>query len=121
MFDENGDFVRIDRNDQPDKIVIENSQTCEIENTYEFTDPENDTKDIKNGIINKLVIVDEPQIEDLIRDAGAFEKENRNKPADFLLDEARGNGKFDFSYKVIPNNKDRPFKLHLSNAFCRGW
>ncbi|WP_220101310.1 RHS repeat domain-containing protein [Chitinophaga oryzae] len=39
VFNEKGKFLRIDKNNQPDKIVVENSKTQKVEGKYEFNDP----------------------------------------------------------------------------------
>ncbi|WP_220100742.1 RHS repeat domain-containing protein [Chitinophaga oryzae] len=39
VFNEKGKFLRIDKNNQPDKIVVENSKTQKVEGKYEFNYP----------------------------------------------------------------------------------
>ncbi len=73
-------------------------------NKFRFADPKNDVADIQSGVITKLVTVQESQIKSMLLDAGAFNSENRAKPASFLLREGKGDGgKFDFSYTAIPD------------------
>src|SRR5690554_2513724 len=56
VFNENGDFVRIDKNDKHDKIVIEDSQTGAREN-YWFADPNEDPQQFRDGIIKNIIFV----------------------------------------------------------------
>ena len=65
VFNENGDYVRRDINNKPDKIVIENSKTQEIQGKYNFNDP-NDVVDINSGKINKVRMVTQNEIGDEI-------------------------------------------------------
>ncbi|MFY7936926.1 MAG: RHS repeat domain-containing protein [Flavobacterium sp.] len=101
VFDENGDFVRIDENDQPDKLVIENSKTGERQN-YSFADPVEDTQQIRDGIINKIIFVGESDIKDMLSQQGAFTPENQDNWSNFYK-ESKGGQDFDYSYSVIPS------------------
>ncbi len=76
VFDENGDFLRIDENDKPDQIVIECSNNCKKEATYQFNDPENDTKAIKSGQITKLNIISENDVNNEMTDVKPAEGES---------------------------------------------
>lgn len=49
VFDENGKFVRVDENDNPHKLVIENSETGKRDE-YDFNDPETDVASINSNI-----------------------------------------------------------------------
>ncbi|SUJ02351.1 RHS repeat-associated core domain [Sphingobacterium spiritivorum] len=76
VFNENGDFVRIDENNKPDKLVIENSKTGKSK-SYEFNDPETDTKAIRNSIesggkkgINRVEILSDSKVEKMIAKSG---------------------------------------------------
>ncbi|GEP88714.1 hypothetical protein CTE07_03590 [Chitinophaga terrae (ex Kim and Jung 2007)] len=62
VFNEKGRFLRIDKNNQPDKIVVENSKTQKVEGQYEFNDPKEDTKAIKEGKVTRLVFISSDQI-----------------------------------------------------------
>jgi len=101
VFDQNGDFVRIDENDKPDKLVVENSETKK-QVSFNFADPENDTKAIRDGTVNKVVFVGSDQIEKMLGDAGAMSSHNRENEWDYMKAESTGGGKLDFSYSVIP-------------------
>ncbi|MGV0752012.1 hypothetical protein [Empedobacter brevis] len=63
IFNEKGNFVRIDRNNQPDKLVIENSKTRKVEGKYNFNDPVNDPKAIEEGIITEVLFITKEDIE----------------------------------------------------------
>ena len=101
VFNENGNFVRIDKNNKPDRLVIENSATGKIEGTYNFADPSADPKAIASGTINKVVFVDLNRIGKMLGEAGAFDKTNRENEWSYMNTESKG-GKLDFSYSAIP-------------------
>ncbi|MGB6084914.1 DUF6443 domain-containing protein [Moheibacter sp.] len=100
IFDEKGDFVRIEENDQPDRLVIENSKTGARQN-YSFADPEEDTQQIRDGIITKIVFVSESEIKDILSQQGAFNPENKDSWS-HLYKESKGGKDYDYSYSVIP-------------------
>ena len=52
IFNEQGDYVRTDKNNKPDALVIENSKTGK-QQSYQFNDPVADVQAIKNGIATK--------------------------------------------------------------------
>ncbi|WP_185117000.1 hypothetical protein [Chryseobacterium indologenes] len=52
VFNEEGKFVRVDENDKPDQLVIENSKTKQ-QTVYQFNDPKTDVAAIKYNM-NKL-------------------------------------------------------------------
>lgn len=97
VFNENGDFVRIDWNNNPDKLVVENSKTG-YKKYYDFADPVNDTKDIENKVITKVVFISDKQIKSMLNSQGAFESEIFN-----FVWESQGGGDFDYSFTVLPN------------------
>lgn len=101
IFDENGDFVRVDRNNQPDKLVIENSKTG-TRKSFDFADPVADPKAIEDGTIKKVVVVSLAKIGDMLGKAGAFDPENRESEWSYMYNESKGGGKLDFSYSSIP-------------------
>jgi len=101
IFNQHGKFVRIDKNNQPDKLVIENSKTGARQN-YQFSDPVSDTKEIRNGTINKVVFVGKNQIKSMLNQQGAFEPDNKDNWSNFYK-ESKGGHKFDYSYSVIPS------------------
>jgi RHS repeat-associated protein len=96
VFDESGDFVRIEENNQPDKLVIENSQTGSRD-YYEFSDPESDPQEIREGIITDVAFVSKDDVISLLNDQGAFSSSWVNFAA-----ESVGGGDFDYSYQAIP-------------------
>jgi len=97
VFNEKGDFVRIDRNNNPDKLVVENSKTGDKQ-YYDFADPVNDTKDIENKVITKIVFVSDKQIKSMLNSQDAFESGMFN-----FGWESQGGGDFDYSFTVLPN------------------
>ncbi|UEQ79039.1 RHS repeat-associated core domain-containing protein [Chryseobacterium arthrosphaerae] len=101
IFNQHGKFVRIDKKNQPDKLVIENSKTGARQN-YRFSDPVNDTKDIRSGVINTVVFVNKNQIKSMLNQQGAFDPDNKNNWSSFYR-ESKGGHKFDYSYSVIPS------------------
>jgi len=101
IFNQHGKFVRIDKNNQPDRLVIENSKTGARQN-YQFSDPVNDTKDIRSGTINKVVFVGKNQIISMLYQQGAFDPDNKDDWSNFHK-ESKGAHKFDYSYSVIPS------------------
>lgn len=100
VFDQFGDFQRIDRNNKPDKLVVENSETGKRQ-SYDFADP-NDTKDIENGTINKVTFVSADKITEMLGNAGALSSGNRDNKWSFMNKESKGTGALDFSYTTIP-------------------
>jgi RHS repeat-associated protein len=100
IFNECGDFVRIDKKPGMHKLVIENSATCN-KKTYDFADPLMDSKAIEEGTITKVLVVDEGVITKMLGDAGVFE--NKNKTWSYFYKESKGGGKLDFSYSIIPS------------------
>jgi RHS repeat-associated protein len=71
---------------------------------FEFADPENDSKAIKDGTVTQIVIVDEKQIANIIGQAGALDPNNKNSRWSYISAEGRGGGRFDFSVTSIPAN-----------------
>ena len=102
IFDQNGDFQRIDRNNKPDKLIVENSKTGSKQ-AYNFADPESDTKDIENGTINKVTFVNKEKMIEMLGNAGALSEDNRSSKLSFMNKESKGGGVLDFSYTTIPN------------------
>ncbi len=101
VFDQNGDFNRIVKNDKPDKIVIQNTTTGKKEGEYAFADPVEDPKQIRNGTINKLIFQSAIDVGRIIGMKGAFNPDNRNNYS-FMYNESKGGGDLDFSYTSIP-------------------
>lgn len=71
---------------------------------FEFADPENDSKAIKDGLISQLVVLNEKQISDMVGEAGAFNPKNKDNKWSYIAAEGKGGGKFDFSVTSIPSN-----------------
>ncbi|MGZ3890565.1 MAG: RHS repeat domain-containing protein [Mucilaginibacter sp.] len=75
VFNEKGDYVRTDKNNKPDQLVIENSQT-KAKEYYEFNDPAVDVKAINNAIsnpavgINKVEILSDNKVDEQINNSG---------------------------------------------------
>lgn len=97
VFNEKGDFVRIDRNNNPDKLVFENSKTG-YKQYFDFAYKVNDTKDIENKGITKVVLVSDKQIKFMLNSQGAFKSVMLN-----FAWESQGGGDFDYSFTVLPN------------------
>jgi RHS repeat-associated protein len=75
VFDENGKFLRVDRNNQPDKIVVENSQTGNVIGSYAFNDPSNDGSMINEN--TSLIHISEIDIDNqMISNGSATTTEN---------------------------------------------
>jgi len=97
IFDEKGNYVRTEKNNQPHRLVVENSKSKDRTN-YSFADPNEDSKQIDRGIINKLLFVSEAEILGMLKEQGAFESGKFN-----FAWESQGGGDFDYSYSVLPN------------------
>ncbi len=105
IFNQKGNFVRIDRNDKPDKIVIENSETKKVEGTYEFNDTKEDTKAIQSGKITRLVFISDTEIKQQMIDNGSttiketpqsyIERESRPKGSKSIISGKISEGKLD--------------------------
>lgn len=100
IFNEKGDFVRIDENNKPDRLIIENSKTC-ARSTYLFADPVHDTKSISSGLINKIVFVSKDDVIAMIEKQGGFD--DRNGGLDTFYEESKGGigSNFDYTYSVL--------------------
>jgi RHS repeat-associated protein len=105
IFNQNGNFIRIDKNNKPDKIVVENSETKKVEGTYEFNDAKEDTKAIQSGQITRLVFISEAQINQQMVDNGStsinetpqayIERESRPKGNKGIISGKVSEGKLD--------------------------
>ena len=71
VFNQYGNFVRVDVNNKPDQIVVENNETGKVEGKYEFNDPKEDTKAINSGQITRIVFISQKQIEQQMIDNGS--------------------------------------------------
>ncbi|UIR57994.1 RHS repeat-associated core domain-containing protein [Sphingobacterium sp. SRCM116780] len=97
VFNENGDFVRIDENNKPDKLVIENSKTGKSK-SYEFNDPEVDTKAIRNSVasggekgINRVEILSDSKVEEMIAKSGVRGGDAQGSPLSYAKNEGARN------------------------------
>ncbi|WP_313580009.1 hypothetical protein [Chishuiella sp.] len=124
IFNEKGNFVRIDRNNQPDKLVVENSKTGRIKGKYNFNDPANDTKAIEEGIISEVVFITKEDI-DLEMKIGLIgsekeraltfiERESRHTVDESALS-GKSNGQLDFKNGGVNIS---PVGLHLVNGIA---
>lgn len=68
VFNENGNFMRTDINDIPDRLVIENQKTCN-QTVYKFADPNPnaDAQSMDWGQINKIILVSKDDFENMIK------------------------------------------------------
>ncbi|NOW99165.1 RHS repeat domain-containing protein, partial [Mucilaginibacter sp. SG564] len=96
VFNQNGDFVRIDKNKKPDKLVIENSNTGK-QKSYNFNDPKNDALAIRNGKINKVEIMSDQKVEKQIDRSDV--KTNKGNPVSFAKEQ--GAKKMDYGMEGI--------------------
>ncbi|WP_415325871.1 DUF6443 domain-containing protein [Chryseobacterium sp. MMS23-Vi53] len=109
IFDEKGNYVRTEKNNQPHRLVVENSKTKSRTN-YSFADPSEDPKQIDRGIINKLLFVSEAEIEGMLKGQGTFESGKFN-----FAWESQGGGDFDYSYSVLPKKYTEASSDPLTN------
>jgi len=64
--------------------------------SFNFADPNNDSKDIRNGTIDQLVLVSEKDMQSMLDEQGAFESGKLN-----FAWESQGGGDFDYSYSKL--------------------
>ena len=69
---------------------------------FEFADPANDSKQIQDGLINKLIFVSDAEIKGLLTSQGAFDYNNKNSYWGFFQ-KSLGSQPFDYSYSAIPS------------------
>lgn len=117
VFNQFGDYVRTDKNNKPDKLVIENSSTGKSK-SYEFNDPENDMKAIKNGIasngkvgINKVTILSDAAVEDQINKSGVKGPEAQESPLSYAKTE--GANKMDYGVQGINSGDLNPKSFYI--------
>ena len=101
IFNEKGNYVRTEKNNDPHRLVVENSQTG-FRQSYKFADPISDPKAITNGTINKLEFVDITKTIEMVANAGAFSSVNRENKWNYIKTESVDGGMLDFSYASIP-------------------
>ena len=75
----------------------ENKQEIWDGQYFNFADPTNDPQDIRDGTINKLVLVSEEDMQSLMDEQGAFESGKLN-----FGWESQGGGDFDYSFTILP-------------------
>jgi RHS repeat-associated protein len=73
----------------------------DITQKFRFSHFTEDNKSLKEGNIKKLIFVKDDEIIEMLANAGAFNKENRERPVDYLLKEGKGGGEFDFAHDGI--------------------
>ena len=75
---------------------------------FRFADPKNDVADIQNGVITKLVFVNESDVKLMVARSGGFDHENKTANRSwsdrygYIKEEGKGGGRMDFSYTQIP-------------------
>lgn len=113
-FDENGSYTGTTNDNWFHNLFVGNRGRIldakgNVSRTFSFADPKQDAKDIESGVITKLVVVQENDIQSMMTNSGAFDEANRtsSKPLseryDYILNEGIGGGKMDFSYTQIPD------------------
>jgi hypothetical protein len=105
-FDTEGNYVGVTTTDTKHRGVIKNEKG-EVTRTFAFADPINDTQDIRDGKINKVIFVSKVQINTLLKNSGATKFKNKLpiKNLFYLKNNSKINensGYLDFSYKGIP-------------------
>jgi RHS repeat-associated protein len=116
IFDENGDFDRIERKKEPDKLVIENKDGTR--KAYKFNDPENDVKAINNAIasggkagINKVAIMSDADVEKQIALSDVKSKDAQDWPLSFAKSE--GANKMDYGVNGINSGDLDPKTFYI--------
>jgi RHS repeat-associated protein len=117
VFNQNGNFVRIDKNNTPDRLFIENSNAG-TKTGYAFNDPENDTRAIRNSIsskgeegINKVEVMSDDKVNGMIDASGV--KNVTGDPVAFAA--SQGTGKMDFGINGL-----RTGEFDASSFYIRG-
>ncbi|GGH19455.1 hypothetical protein GCM10011418_23900 [Sphingobacterium alkalisoli] len=112
VFDEEGRFKRIVENNEPDKLVIENSKTGKS-SSYEFNDPKTDVAAIKYNMkkfgddfknISFINFVSQGDINDMMNESGVEKMHWLFRPL-FTLANSHG-GPLDFSVYHLPRYFD---------------
>jgi RHS repeat-associated protein len=111
-FDESGNYLRTTKDNwfhntffgRTGRIVDGDGNVTQ---KFKFGDPKNDVNDLKSGKINRVQFVQESEIKSMLSKAGAFDKENKvansDSRYDYINQEGKGGGKFDFAVTGIPN------------------
>lgn len=107
--------------------IIDNNG--DVVRQFRFADRKNDTREIESGIITKVIVVTDAQIQSLVSKSGGFNHENKtanrgltfNDRYGYILKEGKGNGKMDFSYsqlrKIFPDASTNPLKVPSTMLF----
>jgi hypothetical protein len=110
-FNQNGDFIGVSHNNFFHNLFFRQGRMLdnkgEVLRQFRFADRKNDIRDIENGVIKKLVLVNEKQLKTMVAWSGGFDKENKtaNRSSDrygYIRQEGQGGGRMDFSYTQIP-------------------
>lgn len=111
-FNEAGDYMGVSHDNWFHNLFFKQGRVVDnngnVSRQFRFADRKNDTRQIEEGLITKLVIVSHSEIKKMVAWSGAFEDQNRTKynPIenrwDYALDEGEGGGNMDFSYTHIP-------------------
>ncbi len=102
-FDQAGAYKRKLDMDGEDRVMIHTVEKIEdgsVKESYkfaDFSDSQNDPKQIERGEINRLISVSEDNIQSMLGEQGAFESGKLN----FAL-QSMGGGDFDYSFSVLP-------------------
>jgi hypothetical protein len=108
VFDENGRYIRTEENDQPDQIIVENSQSGVRKNIF-FNDPKHDSKLFRNFLqfyqkdaVGKklLFFISDRDVNEMMVESGINRKGAINRSV-FTMLESVG-GKMDFSVYHLP-------------------
>ena len=99
VFDENGDFIK----KEPEKGIhfgVIRKQGGADER-FEFADPINDAKSIDNKEINKLIFVDNTEVDKILTASGVFSPVNKRNKYSYVLTESnsgniKGEGRMDY-------------------------
>lgn len=113
-FDENGNYTGTTNDNWFHNLFVGSKGRIldakgNVQRRFGFADPEQDVQDIQSGVITKLVVVQEKDIQSMMINSGAFDEANRtsNKSLgeryDYIKQEGKGGGKMDFSYTQIPD------------------
>ena len=103
IFNQNGIYQKKINAEGTNRIMVHSLKKTKTGEEYDsytfinFADPINDARDIDNGIINRLVFVNEQNIQSMLAEQGAFDSNKLN----FGI-ESQGNGNFDYSFTVLP-------------------
>ncbi|WP_108803171.1 RHS repeat domain-containing protein [Aquimarina sp. Aq107] len=102
-FDSDGNYIGVDSDVWWHNLLFgTRGQYGSDENgwtNFEFSDTENDVKNILDGVYDKLVVVNKEDVRNLLINGGAFDKDNRNNVISYMLQEGVGKGELDYAIK----------------------